>query len=262
VNGETLANLALLARFGVRWFGELGVPEEPGTSLVTVTGSVPAPTVLEVAVGTPLRAVLAEVGAVPEGEALIGGLAGSWVDLSRAADVSYSAAGLRLIGARRGVGSMMVLPPGGCVLMETARIACYLAEQSAGQCGPCMFGLPTIAADCESLAHGDAAALGRLRRRLPVINGRGACSHPDGTVGLVGSALNALERAPEHLALHLRNGDCGAPPSVVPLPAASAPSLTAVAAPEDDGTQARSAAGRRFRSTPGLVMSQATAGSR
>ena len=78
--------------------------------------------------------------------------------------------------------------------MESARIVTYLAGQSAGQCGPCVYGLPAIADDLTRLARGeaDAGLLGRLDRRLREVDGRGACRHPDGAVQLARSALRCL----------------------------------------------------------------------
>ena len=74
---------------------------------------------------------------------------------------------------------------------ETARIARYMAGQSAGQCGPCVFGLPAIAADLERLwaAAAEPGLLGRIERRAATVDGRGACRHPDGVARLVRSAL-------------------------------------------------------------------------
>lgn len=61
--------------------------------------------------------------------------------------------------------------------------------------------------------------LDRLRRRLPVINGRGACGHPDGAVGLeASSALAALTsgRARQR-EQHIVGGRCQPSPPVIPL---------------------------------------------
>ena len=220
-NAETLAQLALLARFGPSWFAGVGTAAEPGTCLVTIGGAVPRPGVVEVPNGAPLREVLACAGALPIGWALVGGVSGRWMDLQQLADMPYSTAALTAAGFTRGVGSIVLLPPGGCILAETARILAFQAHAGARQCGPCMFGLPAIAADMTDLGAGDRAALTRLKRRLPVINGRGGCGHPDGAVTLAASALTALTvQQPGHLAQHLNTGRCQAPPPVVPLGAA------------------------------------------
>jgi NADH:ubiquinone oxidoreductase subunit F (NADH-binding) len=114
---------------------------------------------------------------------------------------------LRTIGATAGVGVIVVLGHASCGIAESARIARYLAGQSAGQCGPCVFGLPAIADDMALLARGqaDPDLMVRLQRRLDHVNGRGACHHPDGAVGLVRSALNVFAA---DVAAHLRGEPC------------------------------------------------------
>ena len=70
-----------------------------------------------------------------------------------------------------------------------------MASQSAHQCGPCAFGLPSLASDLASLANGASGAsvaLERLAARCETISGRGACHHPDGVVRLVRSALEVF----------------------------------------------------------------------
>jgi NADH:ubiquinone oxidoreductase subunit F (NADH-binding) len=93
-----------------------------------------------------------------------------------------------------GAGVLAVLPAGACGLTETARVLGYLAAQSAGQCGPCVFGLSAIADDFAQLASGrpHGPVLDRLSRRLGVVSGRGACRHPDGATRLAASALGTF----------------------------------------------------------------------
>jgi NADH:ubiquinone oxidoreductase subunit F (NADH-binding) len=73
-------------------------------------------------------------------------------------------------------------------------MARYMAGESAGQCGPCVFGLPALAADLERLARGtaDPDILRRIELRADTVNGRGACRHPDGVVRMVRSALSVF----------------------------------------------------------------------
>jgi NADH:ubiquinone oxidoreductase subunit F (NADH-binding) len=125
---------------------------------------------------------------------LVGGYGGSWVGPDHFT-TPYASLPLRAIGAAAGVGILIVLSHEACGLTETARVANYMAGQSSGQCGPCVYGLPAIADDMTRLARGvaDPELLGRLQGRLDAVNGRGACRHPDGVVSLVRSALSVFE---------------------------------------------------------------------
>jgi NADH:ubiquinone oxidoreductase subunit F (NADH-binding) len=75
--------------------------------------------------------------------------------------------------------------------VETANAVRYLALESAGQCGPCLNGLPRIAAALTELAAGRPRPGTRadLERWAGLVTGRGACHHPDGTARFVRSAL-------------------------------------------------------------------------
>ena len=191
-NVETLAHLALIARYGAGWFRAVGTAREPGSMLVTLAGAILHPGVYEVAIGTPVGEVLSLGGdpTGPLGGLLIGGYFGTWADPTVAAALPLSAEGLRPAGAGPGAGLLLLLPASTCGLAETARIARYLAAASAGQCGPCVFGLDAIAGQLERLAYGGGPDLARLRRWLDQVgNGRGACQHPDGAVAMIASAL-------------------------------------------------------------------------
>ena len=193
-NAETLAHVALIARWGPGPFRARGLAEEPGTCLVTIGGAVTHPGVVEVDRGTPLWDIAVRAAPTEPPQAfLVGGFGGSWVGPDSFA-IPYASGSLRAIGARAGVGVIVVLGASSCGVAETARVARYLATQSAGQCGPCVHGLPAIADDLAHLArgHADYDLLPRLRRRLGEVDGRGACRHPDGAVALVRSALTVF----------------------------------------------------------------------
>ena len=193
-NAETLAHVAMIARTGPEEFRAHGTLEDPGTSLVTVSGAVEQPGVVEVDRGTPLIELAKR--ALPSGPPqalLVGGYGGAWVSPAHFT-TPFASLPLRAIGATPGAGIVMVLGERACGLMESARIAHYLAGQSAGQCGPCVYGLPAVADDLMRLARGraDPGLLARLHRRLGEVDGRGACRHPDGAVHLVRSALHVF----------------------------------------------------------------------
>ena len=217
-NVETLAHLALVGRYGAAWFRSAGTPAEPGSMLVTVLGAMQEPSVLEVSLGTPVRDILALAGgpAVPLQALLLGGYFGSWARAEEVAGLPFSAAGLAGAGAAPGAGLIAALPADACGLAETARVVRYLADSSAGQCGPCLFGLDAVAGKVEQLARGERDGLPLLRRWLGQVDRRGACAHPDGAVRLVRSALRVFA---SELDQHNRGWCRGTRPDpVLPVP--------------------------------------------
>lgn len=208
-NVETLAQLALIARHGAAWFQEVGTREEPGTALVTLSGAVRLPGVYEVPLGTPLRELVEEAGGATQQPRamLIGGYFGTWLDAHTALAGELSDASLGVVGAMLGARVVAVLPEGSCALAEVARVSRFLADESAGQCGPCVHGLDAIAQAIDSLAQGRSLDGDlRVRRWLDQVEGRGACHHPDGAARFVRSALDVFA---DEVALHSRSRRCG-----------------------------------------------------
>lgn len=208
-NVETLAHVALIARYGPHWFRTVGDPGDPGTMLITLSGALPRQCVVELPTGTPLRDLLARSGVTTErnvGAVLLGGYHGTWMPTHALATARLSRAGLAAFGASPGAGIVHVLPSHECGLARTADILVYLAEQSAGQCGPCRNGLPRLAQAFDELAYGSVGdgLLDELDRMLGIVDGRGSCRHPDGTVRLARSALDTFAG---DIALH-RSGRC------------------------------------------------------
>ena len=222
-NAETLAHLALVARHGAQWFRSLGTPDEPGTMLFTVIGAVAVPGVVEGAVGSSFGQIVAAAGGVTSRPSalLVGGYAGSWLTPEVADPLPYSAKALNQVGAVTGVGLVAVLPEDACPVVETARLSAWLSSESAGQCGPCVRGLPALAGAAQSLSIGRgpqaSAAVNQLARWAAMVDGRGACHHPDGVAQLVQSLLRSF---PDEVARHAAGYSCPGvvTPSILPLP--------------------------------------------
>ena len=183
-NVETLAHVALIARFGPAWFRDAGARDAPGTCSDHLRrGHLPRR--LRSRDGARVGEVLALAEAAADaGALLIGGYGGTWQRISEVASLPLTRPGLRRAGASPGAGVLAVLPTNSCGISETARILGYLARQSAQQCGPCQFGLPAIADDFAQLALGrrtvtrQAAAPQAWRDSRP-----GRVPHPDGAAG-------------------------------------------------------------------------------
>ncbi len=190
-NVETLAHIALIARHGPDWFRSVGDPDDPGTMLVTLSGAVDDEGVIEVPTGVPLADLIdtRELSAV-----LIGGYHGSWLPADTLASTRLSRSGLAALGASPGAGIVHALGATECGLVRTAEITEYLADQSARQCGPCRNGLPRLSELIEELAYRRTSdyLVKEVRRIARLVNGRGACRHPDGTARMVRSALSTF----------------------------------------------------------------------
>ena len=209
-NPETLAHIALIDRHGPAWFRQVGTRDHPGSALVTVTGAVGLPGVQEIACGATLSSVLAAAGDAlePLRAVLVGGCHGVWIAGDELETVTLDDVALARHGGGLGAGVIVALGQSACPAQELAHAIGYLAEQSAGQCGPCSNGLPAIAELLAAAVAGRALPgahrqLERWSRDLP---GRGACHLPDGAVRVLRSGMRVFAR---ELAAHER-GPCRA----------------------------------------------------
>jgi len=180
-NVETLAHIALIARFGPHWFRSVGGGNNPGSMLVTLSDATAKQNVVEVPAGTPVADLIPRPEVVRA--ALLGGYHGTWVPASALDGTGVS-----------GVGIVHTLRIDECGLARTAEIADYLAAQSARQCGPCKTGLPRLAELLGKLAYERAqnTDVREIRRLVGLVEGRGACRHPDGTARMIRSALETF----------------------------------------------------------------------
>jgi NADH:ubiquinone oxidoreductase subunit F (NADH-binding) len=209
-NVETLAHVSFIARFGPSWFRALGTEKAPGTMLVTVTGRWPDSRILEAPLGAPIHAVLglSQGDASSFRGALLGGYGGGWVTMPTLLDLPLTEEAARQAGSSLGAGIIALLPHSVCPLAEAARVARYMQEQGAGQCGPCVRGLADLAAMMEELAFrpfGFRGGTQRIAGLCDLVEGRGACRHPDGVARFVRSSLAVFA---EEAASHMRDGPC------------------------------------------------------
>jgi NADH:ubiquinone oxidoreductase subunit F (NADH-binding) len=202
-NAETWAHLALALRGA-----------EARTTLLTVSVPDRPLRVTEVAYGSRCGSAVPELDLGHVDLVLLGGFHGSWVRRDVLASTPLSVDRLHSLGAPLGAGVVHLPPDGECPVVRTAAIVGLLAAESAGRCGPCHFGLPSLAEAIQRLAAG-IAGRAEVERLATMVNGRGACAHPDGTVRLVRSALVA---AADEVARH-EDGRCAHGALAAPRPA-------------------------------------------
>jgi len=222
-NVETLAHLALIARYGADWFRRLGTADDPGSTLVTVAGAVGRPGVAEIELGTTLGSTILAAGGPTQQLAavLVGGYYGTWFRAADVWDLPLTQGALHGVGGSLGCGLVYAFPAQACGLIASARVARYLADESAGQCGPCVYGLRALADNLTHLATetADRATLQKLRKYCDIVVGRGACHYPDGVVDFIRSVLDVFAG---EISRHQHDGRCrsGETPRL-PIPAAA-----------------------------------------
>lgn len=171
-NVETFARLALAVR---------GYRQQ--SSLVTVSGAVGLPGVLEVDPQTSMAAVLQSADVdTPLGAIITGGWHGSWLPPSQAVmDTAMNRRALRSIGAHFGAGALIALPTDPCPADVLLAVSDYLLGEGAGQCGPCVLGMAAARNDLLS----GSTVLDRVQRR-------GLCAHPTATIAALQSGQRLL----------------------------------------------------------------------
>ncbi|HEY8745563.1 MAG TPA: NADH-ubiquinone oxidoreductase-F iron-sulfur binding region domain-containing protein, partial [Chloroflexota bacterium] len=162
-NVETLANVPGILREGAVAFRSVGVPELPGTMLVTLSGQINSPGVYEVPTGVSLDWVLEHLGGGTPGGAAIqailpGGYFAGWLSGETLEHgVTLDAQSLHMYGVGLGSGAITVITDSVCGLTQAVTLTQFFARESARQCGACTFGTQAMAQALERLAAGQPA---------------------------------------------------------------------------------------------------------
>jgi bidirectional [NiFe] hydrogenase diaphorase subunit len=157
-NVETWASIAAALKIGSRAFAAAGSSESGGTKLLSFSGSLPVPAMVEVPFGTPLKKVLELVASLPgpgemEGASepapfqepyllQMGGPSGGFLRPEQfKLPVDYRI--LEEQGAPLGSGGIIVLPPHQ-ELRLIRNMLSFSIDESCGACTPCREGLPFL----------------------------------------------------------------------------------------------------------------------
>ncbi len=155
-NVETLANVPLIVTNGADWFRSEGTDDSPGTMVFTIGGDTRRHAVVELALGTPLGALIAEHG---------GGVAGRRIMMvtngvsnrplhSDLLDTPMAYETMRRAGSGLGSGGFTVYDDTACLLQVAAAYSAFSYRGSCGQCPPCKLGTEAITERLVRLAQG------------------------------------------------------------------------------------------------------------
>ncbi len=141
---ETLASAAVILQKDANWFAGYGSSQSKGTKLITLSGKVTYPGLIEVPLGITLRQIIFDIGGgIPNGREFkavqVGGPTGGCLPES-ALDTPLDFESLDSVGAIMGSGSIVVADNDDCVVNLAKDLITFSQAQSCGQCIFCREG--------------------------------------------------------------------------------------------------------------------------
>jgi len=157
-NVETWANIPMIIENGASWFAGLGTAGSKGTKVFSLVGAVAHTGLVEVPMGTPLRAIVEEIGGgARPGRKLkavqTGGPSGGCIPAERF-DLPVDYESLAAQGSIMGSGGMVVLDDESCMVDIARYFLDFTRSESCGKCTPCREGLDRMLHILENIADG------------------------------------------------------------------------------------------------------------
>ena len=195
-NAETLASVPYIMARGADAFRRTGTDDAPGTKLISLSGSVRRPGVVEVPMGTTLRDIIEGIGRGPvPGQALTGAAVGgpsSGVLPESMLDTPIAPGQLHETGVMLGAGGVIALDGRTEMLEVVRKLAAYNAAESCGKCTPCREGTPRMVEALDRIGSngGSVGDLEELRYLAHVVGAASLCGLGQAAGTPVASALH------------------------------------------------------------------------
>jgi len=143
-NVETLANIPLIVKEGVKWYTSVGTEESKGTKIFSLAGKVMNTGLVEVPIGISMRKIIFAIGGgIPKGRRFkavqMGGPSGGCVP-ERYLDLPVDYSTLQKIGSIMGSGGMVVMDENNCMVEIARFFLSFTQSESCGKCSPCRLG--------------------------------------------------------------------------------------------------------------------------
>jgi NADH-quinone oxidoreductase subunit F len=189
-NVETLAAVPWIVNHGAEAWRAIGDSDNPGTTLVQLSGAVVKPGIAEVPTGTALRTLLESVAggmsAGPLKALQVGGPSGGFLPPA-ALDTRLSHAALAEAGAIMGSGTILAVDGSSCIVDLAALLTRFVSDEACGKTIPCRIGTRRLA------ELGDGFCTGRCRPNDPDLLRSLASDVRDAALcGLEATAINPL----------------------------------------------------------------------
>lgn len=143
-NVETFTSVPVILEKGAEWFLQLGLPNNGGTKIFSVTGHVEKPGNYEIPLGTPFKTLLELAGGVRGGKTLKAVIPGGSSMPVLPAEIMLKTQmdfdSIQKAGSYLGSGAVIVMDETTSMVKVAARISKFYYHESCGQCTPCREG--------------------------------------------------------------------------------------------------------------------------
>jgi NADH-quinone oxidoreductase subunit F len=208
-NTETFAAVPWIIRNGAQWFLDLGIPNNGGTKIFSISGDVQRPGNYEIKLGTPFSTLLDMAGGMRGGalKAVIPGGSSAPVlpgETMMGITMDYDA--IAKAGSMLGSGAVIVLNDTRCMVKSLLRLSYFYYEESCGQCTPCREGTGWLWRMVDRIEHGNGRHedLDVLTSVSDNIAGRTICALGDAAALPVKSFIKHFRSEFEHHIEHKR----------------------------------------------------------
>lgn len=210
-NTESLASIPAIMRNGAKWFADLGIPNNGGVKLFSVSGHVNKPGNFEINMGTPFKQLLEMAGGVKDGrklKAVIPG--GSSVPVlpgDTMMDCTMDYDSIAKAGSMLGSGAVIVMDDTTDMVLTLRRISRFYFSESCGQCTPCREGTGWLYRMLNRIIDGKGYPedIIRLEDVSHKIEGRTICALGDAAAMPVWSFIKHFRHEFEYYVEHKRS---------------------------------------------------------
>lgn len=210
-NTESLASVPAIMRNGAEWFAELGIPNNGGVKLFSMSGHLNSPGNFEISMGTPFKDLLQMAGGVKDGrklKAVIPG--GSSVpvlpgDVMMDCNMDYDS--IARAGSMLGSGAVIVMDETTDMVVALRRISRFYFSESCGQCTPCREGTGWLYRMLTRIVEGRGRPedIQQLEEVSHKIEGRTICALGDAAAMPVWSFIKHFRHEFEYYVEHKRS---------------------------------------------------------
>ncbi len=213
-NTETFAAVPWIFRNSAKEYLEVGLPNNGGTKLFSISGDVELPGNYEIPLGTPFSTLLELAGGMRGGrklKAVIPGGSSAPVlpaDIMMQTTMDYDS--IAKAGSMLGSGAVIVMDDTRCMVKSLLRLSYFYFEESCGQCTPCREGTGWLYRIVHRIENGEGRPedLDVLDSVAHNIMGRTICALGDAAAMPVRSFIKHFR---DEFAHHIKHKSCVVP---------------------------------------------------